>query len=577
MRLRHLFLLISALMAAILITLTVSIVRGAWSDLRQAELGLEAMRQMRTLLIAAELASAERGPSNAVMGSPIPNDPEEMPSLQAARDLTDEAYTTLLSALDTRDTPATRDINIIVRRSQAQLKRARQAVDQRASRRGPARDGATMRAAIREMFLVVELLSPGAVALNRTAEQHLPTTTDALIAAHQSALLRELAGQLGSHLIVPLATQQRMTREESVTIERLRGRIEQLRLQLSLSGSSMQPRPEVRAAVQAMLGDYFAVALPFVDTLTHAEQESGRYPVTPAEFAQRYVPSMGVIATLRDTLMEEAIDEAGRVVQHAGDVTLWITSSSVLMLVLLALIWRLLHRRVVLALTQTTELIVKIASGQLDVQVPPTRCRDEVGDMLGAISVLRDNSVARKAAEDAIREMAYYDRLTGLPNRRLLEDRMQQVLASAQRRQTRVAVMFIDLDKFKQVNDRHGHEAGDWLLSEVAKRMRGVLRESDTAARVGGDEFVVLLPDTNSPQEATLVAEKIRQQLEQPFVNREGRVLEISSSIGVAMYPDQADNPRDLLHCGDEAMYWVKKHGRNAVAVFDTDGPPHAP
>jgi diguanylate cyclase (GGDEF)-like protein/PAS domain S-box-containing protein len=180
----------------------------------------------------------------------------------------------------------------------------------------------------------------------------------------------------------------------------------------------------------------------------------------------------------------------------------------------------------------------------------------------------------RKAAEDSIRKMAFFDQLTGLPNRRMLEDRLAQLLALAQREQRKLSLLFVDLDKFKAVNDQHGHAAGDWLLKQVASRMGSVLRTSDTAARVGGDEFVILLPDARTTEEAVLVAEKIRCVLELPFVMDDGVELDISSSIGVVMYPDQADNMRDLLHFGDEAMYRAKKGGRNAVAVFAAPAQP---
>lgn len=179
----------------------------------------------------------------------------------------------------------------------------------------------------------------------------------------------------------------------------------------------------------------------------------------------------------------------------------------------------------------------------------------------------------RKAAEDAIRKMAFYDQLTGLPNRRMMEDRLSLMLALARREQRKLSLLFIDLDRFKAVNDQHGHGAGDWLLKQVASRMGALLRESDTASRIGGDEFVILLPDARKLEDAVFVAEKILNVLEMPFVMDGGVELDISSSIGVVMYPDQADNVRDLLHFGDEAMYRAKKGGRNAVAVFDAQTP----
>jgi diguanylate cyclase (GGDEF)-like protein len=174
----------------------------------------------------------------------------------------------------------------------------------------------------------------------------------------------------------------------------------------------------------------------------------------------------------------------------------------------------------------------------------------------------------RKAAEEVIRKLAFYDRMTGLPNRRMMEDRLGQLIALAKREERKLSLLFIDLDKFKAVNDQHGHEAGDWLLAQVASRMRSVLRESDTASRIGGDEFVILLPDAGNAEDAVVVAEKIRLILEQPFVMDNGVTLFISSSIGVVIYPDLADNLRDLLRYGDEAMYRAKRGGRNAVEVF---------
>ena len=174
----------------------------------------------------------------------------------------------------------------------------------------------------------------------------------------------------------------------------------------------------------------------------------------------------------------------------------------------------------------------------------------------------------RKAAEDIIKKMAFFDQLTGLPNRRMMENQLGQMLALAKREHRKLSLLFVDLDKFKGVNDQHGHKAGDWLLVQVALRMSAVLRTSDTVSRLGGDEFVILLPDTQNAEEAVLVAEKIRAALEKPFIMDDGVELNISSSIGVVLYPDQTDNVRNLLHFGDEAMYQAKKNGRNTVEVF---------
>ena len=182
----------------------------------------------------------------------------------------------------------------------------------------------------------------------------------------------------------------------------------------------------------------------------------------------------------------------------------------------------------------------------------------------GAVVSLADIT-ERVHMEHQVRELAFYDALTELPNRRLAMERLAQQFARARRTQHRLAVLFIDLDHFKPINDELGHEVGDWLLKAVARRIQNCLRESDTVARMGGDEFVVLLPDLQTIDDAITMAEKIRLALVQEFVAEQGAPLRISSSIGVAVYPDHGQTETDLLRLGDEAMYQAKKEGRNAV------------
>ena len=187
------------------------------------------------------------------------------------------------------------------------------------------------------------------------------------------------------------------------------------------------------------------------------------------------------------------------------------------------------------------------------------------GETLQGAVVSLENISERIELESQMRDMAFYDPLTQLPNRRLALERLTQQLARARRAKSRLALLFIDLDKFKQINDELGHEVGDWVLQAVARRIQTCLRESDTAARIGGDEFVVLLPDLQSGEAALAVAEKIRSALAQELVTDQGLVLHISSSIGAALYPDHAGDEKELLRLGDEAMYRAKRSGRNAV------------
>lgn len=190
---------------------------------------------------------------------------------------------------------------------------------------------------------------------------------------------------------------------------------------------------------------------------------------------------------------------------------------------------------------------------------------DEQGKPIRMIGVNYDLTEQKKIQQE-LDKQASLDQLTGLPNRRLLDDRIEQALARAKRDNQQVAICFLDLDNFKQVNDLYGHAYGDKLLKQAAGRIQKCLRTSDTVARIGGDEFIVLLPETGI--NAAEVAEKIRDSLHQPFILDDSLTLSISSSIGIAIYPDHATNIRELMQHGDEAMYEAKKSGRNAVVIF---------
>ncbi len=182
--------------------------------------------------------------------------------------------------------------------------------------------------------------------------------------------------------------------------------------------------------------------------------------------------------------------------------------------------------------------------------------------------VTRDIS-ERKAAETKIAFMAQHDTLTGLPNRALFADRLERALAASRRSGTPTALLFIDLDKFKPVNDTYGHAVGDLLLQQAAERMRSALRESDTVGRIGGDEFVVLLPAVDRGEDALLVAEKLLKVLRAPF-SIEGRSVEVSCSIGIAIHPENGRDEIELAKNADTAMYWAKRDGGDCARLFRT-------
>jgi diguanylate cyclase (GGDEF)-like protein/PAS domain S-box-containing protein len=184
-----------------------------------------------------------------------------------------------------------------------------------------------------------------------------------------------------------------------------------------------------------------------------------------------------------------------------------------------------------------------------------------------AAELVRSNTEL-KEAEDRLRRMAYHDTLTGLPNRELLYERLNQSLDWAQTQNQLVALLFLDLDGFKQINDTYGHDMGNQLLKSVAQRLLGCLRSSDTVARLGGDEFVVLLPSIPSVQDVTRVAEKILTTLSQNFM-LDDKIIPVTTSIGISIYPHDAEDRDILIKKADLAMYDAKALGKNCHQFFN--------
>lgn len=194
--------------------------------------------------------------------------------------------------------------------------------------------------------------------------------------------------------------------------------------------------------------------------------------------------------------------------------------------------------------------------------------RNDKGLPTHYVAVFSDIS-ERKAAEERMQHLAHFDVLTGLPNRALFSDRLRQTIAKARRDKKRMALMFIDLDKFKPVNDQLGHHVGDLLLKSVAMRLSEcVRRESDTVGRMGGDEFVVMLSEIETLRDVMVVAEKILYTLNQTFQIGE-YIIHISSSIGIAIYPENGKDENHLLKSADAAMYRAKENDRNRVEVAE--------
>jgi diguanylate cyclase (GGDEF)-like protein/PAS domain S-box-containing protein len=186
--------------------------------------------------------------------------------------------------------------------------------------------------------------------------------------------------------------------------------------------------------------------------------------------------------------------------------------------------------------------------------------KGEISHFIGFLSDI----TAQREEEDRMRRLAFHDPLTGLPNRVLFHDRLDQALRGAKRSDSLMGICYLDLDDFKPVNDRYGHQAGDELLKEVARRLERLIRESDTVCRIGGDEFIVLFSNISDCDEIEFIGNKLLQEVSKPFF-WEGVSLTVTASAGLALYPHDAGNSTDLLTQSDWAMYQAKKYGRNRL------------
>lgn len=212
---------------------------------------------------------------------------------------------------------------------------------------------------------------------------------------------------------------------------------------------------------------------------------------------------------------------------------------------------------------------IKESSEEIPVQLTSIAVRNTDGRCTGIVTICEDIT-RQKETETKIHKLAYFDPLTGLPNRGMLLDRVHQALALASREQQKLCLMFLDLDNFKDVNDAQGHDFGDKMLREIARRLAGTMRESDTLARFGGDEFVLLLTSVTSQESTALAAQRILSVFSNS-IEIDGRQVYSSASIGLALYPDDGLDAESLLKCADTAMYFAKNEGKSRYHFFSRE------
>lgn len=331
-------------------------------------------------------------------------------------------------------------------------------------------------------------------------------------------------------------------------------------LGLAVEGSSYRftlVAPDLGRVVAASDPDHAAGALPppRLETLSASAMAGGRGTVeTTASDGSRTLIAMAPIAGTGWVLIaERSHSDALRVLSHLRQ---FILGNTFGVAVLAAGVWALLVSWMLRPLSSAAVHMRRMAAGEESLHPLPVHRHDEIGEMVKGF-----NSLVERLCENEERmaHMAHHDALTGLPNRALFEDRLEQALLRAERQGGAFALLFLDLDGFKPINDTHGHDVGDEVLRQVAMRLKEVVRREDTVARYGGDEFVIILSDMHDPaMSVAAVIAKLHEAMAPP-VEAAGRALTLGVSVGAALYPGDGQDGPSLLSCADQAMYQLKR------------------
>ncbi|WP_338034470.1 GGDEF domain-containing protein [Herbaspirillum rhizosphaerae] len=555
----------------IFLALTARIVSSEWGEYRRGARSVETVRLVQLTMIAMEKTSIERGPSNGLMGGESADLPQLSKKLQAAREQTDESIITLLDALradaDVRYAPVIRKIEYV----KGALEPARLDVDRQAGLPRSQRSSDDVSAAVNGMINLIPPFVTAVADLTSIAIQSDPELLDGLTGMRVASSLREYAGQVGSKFTAPVVTQRPLTKDEVIEIGKLYGRIEQLRSLLNIQMRAYRNNAAYNAALSELDAQYFGKGLPILGELLQVGLISGGYELTTAELAARYVPPMASILRLRDVILADLVHDAEIRNHQARNYLIATIAMAIAAFVFFFVLMYLVRQRVLAPILRATRLVTGLAVDNLDVKIPEARYQDEIGDMLRALHVLKARSHERlelaSERETLIQQLqvsSNTDFLTGVLNRRAFFAHSEQQLAVAQRYKRNLALILLDIDHFKRINDNHGHLAGDSILRNAVQLIAQLLRKVDILARYGGEEFIILLPEADLEQ-ALIVAEKLRATLAgHAIATDDGSQISITASFGVSALAGE-ENLDHMIRLADEALYVAKNGGRNRV------------
>lgn len=526
------------------------------------------------ILAASTQLSFERGPVNSALGSSLPLPSERREKLDHARAATDQALDAAILAIAGTHTLDDAEIARSLTSARESLKRARATIDGLLARPLASRAGTEISGAIDGMISLISGFAPALNVVETTMTKTDPRLTGLISAARLATEVREYAGQLGSVFTAALVAQRPLTQIESARFERISGHLDSLHEQLWLAYAKSGPSREIAAALSDADRIYFGAGRSIAENLKGENRYDNPSAMTPAAFAAIYVPDMLCLVTLRDTIIKNMV---GRIEDRLATSAISLAVMGAALVVAAAVILALslgMRAQLVQPLHALTHAIDGFARRNYKIDMPRGVVIHEIKRMEEAVESLKRVSIAAEQSEARIAYMARHDALTGAGNRLLLHENMKRLL-EAPSQLGRCAVICIDLDRFKQVNDTLGHPAGDALLCEVAARLRDLAGPNDTVARHGGDEFVILLANVDGEDEACRIGHKIIETLSGPY-DLAGYIAVVGASAGIAVEDIVAAELEILLRKADLALYRAKQEGSGNVRLFKPEMDNHA-
>lgn len=538
--------------------LAMSVIGRSFDDYRHARQNLRGLESYRLILDAANLLSAERGPSNSVLGDNGGARDELRARLTAFRARTD-AILAQLSAPEGGGVPVD-----MLAPTRAQLLEGRREVDRVAAIPRERRRLDDVQSVIESMFTVVDIFQSVVTWKAAALTASNPGVAAPVLAGRIFGELREYGGRIASQIMAPIAIGQPLQRKHLIDSNRTRGRILELWKLIENSDSNDGGDPRLAARLRDAERMFLGEGLGMVEGLIAEGRVSGRYAMTADAFTVQFVKTLKPLEQLRDAFLDNAIE---RLTGTRNEALTILSMTIAITAVILAILIGLMaagQRFLFGPLMRAREAVIALAEDRPVLPARAAHHATEMSRLFDAIDILRTSLAERASLTEKLKQQAETDGLTGLMNRRAL-DMIGESHTSSQVMADGACLILMDLDHFKSINDRHGHLEGDHVLRETVRLIRPMLGTNDIFARFGGEEFVILIPG-HDLAEANGLAKRIRTVLEMHNIElSSGSVLTVTASFGVAKGNLGERGWRRLVEGADAALYRAKSDGRNCV------------